>query len=115
MEVSRLFLSKWSLPCREIWGSRRRERKRRLENDTDVQDRRELWVLGKQKQEEGEEEYWMTMTETDRNKMPVTERERESMTRDFPERKVFFYNLLHVCTYLGRQQLRWCSGSPSDC
>lgn len=57
----------------------------------------------------------MTMTETDRNKMPVTERERESMTRDFPERKVFFYNLLHVCTYLGRQQLRWCSGSPSDC
>ena len=39
--------------------------------------RGELWVLGKQKQEgrreeqEGLGECWMTMMETDRNKMPV--------------------------------------------
>lgn len=47
----------------------------------------------------------MTMTETDRNKMPVAVK-RESMTRDFPER--FFFITLFVCI--------WCdssSGGPA--
>lgn len=49
------FYQEWSLPSEGIWGSSRRERKTRLENETDVQDTEELWVLGKQKQEDEEE------------------------------------------------------------
>lgn len=77
------------------------------ENDTDVQRRGELWVLGKQKQEEGggeEGDDCMAVMETDRNKMPVVDR-RESMTWDFPQR-IFFLIYLSVCLYAGRQQLR---------
>lgn len=37
------------------------------ETDTDVQDRGELWVFGKQKQEGGEEKGWDTDTHTEIN------------------------------------------------
>lgn len=38
---------------RLVQGSEPRQRKRRLQPHTDVQSRQELWVVGKQKQEEG--------------------------------------------------------------
>lgn len=62
-------------------GSRRGEVKKRLENDTDVHDIGELWVLGKQMQE-GRGGQWMTVTENDRNKIPVEEKS-QSIIRAF--------------------------------
>ncbi len=58
--------------------------------------------------------WWMTMTEADRNKMPVVEK-RESMIGYFPERNVLFLTFYTVCMYVGRQQLRWWSRWARDC
>lgn len=56
------------------------------------------------KRGEGEEVgCWMTMTEADRNKMPVVEK----MMGDFLQINALFLTYYTVCMYVGRQQLRW--------
>lgn len=95
MEISRLFLSEWSLPRGGDRGV-----KEEGEEEEAGERHRQKGTHGKQKQEGGG---WvlMTMTETDRNKMPVAEK-RDSTTGDFPERSaLFFFNLLH-CLYVCR-------------
>ena len=58
------------------------------ETDTDVQDRGELWVFGKQKQEGGEEKGWDTDTHTEINEQCGDDRIN---LWDFPDTNALFF------------------------
>lgn len=75
-----------------IWWSMRKERKTRLENDTDVQDKGELWVLGKQKQEGGGGGGEIERTTGRPQQAEI--KKGESITGDLSGAKCSFYNLL---------------------